>query len=217
MLEHIKTQLFATDTKLIAVSKTKPVEAIQAMYDKGQRDFGENRAAEAAEKYHALPKDINWHIIGHLQRNKVKEIAPFAALIHSADSARLLKEIDKEAKKNNRSIDCLLQFHIAEEESKFGWQNVDEVLEYLRGDAFAALTNVRICGVMGMATFTSDKEQVRSEFQSLRGHFDRLKEEFFSDAPAFKEISMGMSGDYETAVEEGSTIVRIGSLLFGKR
>ncbi len=217
MLEIIREQLAATQTKLIAVSKTKPVEAIEKMYAKGQRLFGENRAQEAAEKYEKLPKDIEWHLIGHLQRNKVKEIAPFAAMIHSADSARLIAEIDKRAAENDRVIDILLQFHIAEEESKYGWQNAETVLEFLRSDDFSALQNVQVCGVMGMATFTSDKEKVRTEFQKLKQYFDRLQSDFFADDAAFKEISMGMSGDYKIAIEEGSTMVRIGSLLFGSR
>ena len=217
MLETIKSQLSPTGTRLIAVSKTKPAEAVLAMYEKGQRLFGENRTQEAAEKYEKLPKDIEWHLIGHLQRNKVKDIAPFAAMIHSADSARLIAEIDKRAAENERVIDILLQFHIAEEESKYGWQNTETVSEYLGSAAFTTLENVRVCGVMGMATFTSDKEQVRSEFRKLKEYFDYLKNDFFADSPHFKEISMGMSGDYKIAVEEGSTMVRIGSLLFGRR
>ncbi len=217
MLERIQEELLKTNTTLVAVSKTKPAAAIQAMYDKGQRIFGENRVQEVAEKYETLPKDIQWHAIGHLQRNKVKFIAPFISMIHSVDSARLLEEINKQAAKNDRSIDCLLQFHIAEEESKFGWQNVEDVLTFLKSSDFSEMKNVRIVGVMGMATFTDDKEQVRGEFQRLKGYFEELKSDFFTDNEAFKEISMGMSGDYQLAVEEGSTMVRIGSLLFGRR
>lgn len=217
MLEKIHEELLKTSTTLVAVSKTKPAAAIQMMYDKGQRIFGENRVQEVAEKHETLPKDIQWHAIGHLQRNKVKFIAPFISMIHSVDSARLLEEINKQAAKNERSIDCLLQFHIAEEESKFGWQNVEDVLTFLKSSDFSEMKNVRIVGVMGMATFTDDKEQVRGEFQRLKGYFEELKSDFFTDNEAFKEISMGMSGDYQLAVEEGSTMVRIGSLLFGGR
>lgn len=217
MLEKIQKELQETNTTLVAVSKTKPNAAIQAMYDKGQRIFGENRVQEVAEKQEALPKDIQWHVIGHLQRNKVKQIAPFISMIHSVDSPRLLKEIDKRAAENERVIDCLLQFHIAEEEDKFGWQNVEDVLAFLNDVDFLKMKNVRIVGVMGMATFTDDTKQVRGEFKRLKDYFDRLKNGFFADKESFKEISMGMSGDYQLAVEEGSTMVRIGSLLFGKR
>lgn len=217
MLEKIQKELLKTNTTLVAVSKTKPASAIQEMYDKGQRIFGENRVQEVVDKYETLPKDIQWHAIGHLQRNKVKYIAPFVSMIHSVDSARLLSEINKRAEENERVIDCLLQFHIAEEESKFGWQKVQEVLDFLNSSDFPKMKNIRIVGLMGMATFTDDTEQVRGEFKRLKGYFDELKNTFFSDNEAFKEISMGMSGDYQLAVEEGSTMVRIGSLLFGKR
>lgn len=217
MLEHIKQELAKTNTTLVAVSKTKPAAAIQAMYDKGQRIFGENKVQEVADKYETLPKDIEWHVIGHLQRNKVKYIAPFVALIHSVDSARLLTEINKRAAENDRIIDCLLQFHIAEEESKFGWQSVKEVSDFLNSDAFANLKNIHITGVMGMATFTDEETQVRGEFKKLKTYFQELKDSYFADDASFKEISMGMSGDYKLAAEEGSTMVRIGSLLFGSR
>ena len=217
MLEKIQKELLKTNTTLVAVSKTKPASAIQEMYDKGQRIFGENRVQEVVEKYESLPKDIQWHAIGHLQRNKVKFIAPFISMIHSVDSARLLEEINKRAVENERNIDCLLQFHIAEEESKFGWQNVEDVLIFLNSTTFSEMKNVRIVGVMGMATFTDNAEQVKGEFQRLKTYFDALKSEFFADNEDFKEISMGMSGDYQLAVEEGSTMVRIGSLLFGRR
>ncbi len=201
---------------LIAVSKTKPAAMIKDLYDKGQRDFGENRALELAEKYEQLPQDIRWHMIGHLQTNKVKYIAPFIHLIHSVDRFKVLKEINKQAEKNERIIDCLLQFHIAEEESKFGFDKI-EVQEMLSSETFTQLKNVRILGVMGMATFTDDMVQVRKEFGQLKQIFDYLKETYFAAQDSFKEISMGMSGDYKIALEEGSTMVRVGSLIFGAR
>jgi pyridoxal phosphate enzyme (YggS family) len=214
--KELQKELARTQTKLIAVSKTKPHEQIMGMYEKGQRDFGENRVQEMADKYEALPKDIRWHFIGHLQTNKVKYMAEFVHLVHSVDRQKVLKEINKRARQNDRVIDCLLQFHIAEEESKFGF-DLPEVREMLEGQAFANFKNVRICGVMGMATFTDDHEKVRREFQSLHKIFDTLRSDFFADQPHFREISMGMSGDYPIAQEEGSTMVRIGSLLFGPR
>ena len=216
MLQKILTELADSQTKLVAVSKTKPVAAIQAMYDEGQRIFGENRVQELVEKEAALPKDIEWHQIGHLQTNKVKYIAPFVSLIHAVDSFKLLKEINKQAAKNNRIIDCLLQFHIAQESSKFGFDEVTAT-EVLSNSAFQQLANIRIVGVMGMATFTQDKVQVKQEFQQLKQLFDSLKATFFPLDLHFKEISMGMSGDYKLAIAEGSTMVRIGSLLFGSR
>lgn len=202
--------------KLVAVSKTKPIEMIQQAYDAGQRDFGENKAQELAEKQPRLPDDVRWHFIGHLQTNKVKYIAPFVTLIHAVDSLKLLKEINKQAKKNERIIDCLLEFHIAEEESKFGL-NLEMAPEILKSDEFHGMKNIRICGVMGMATFTEDQDQVRREFKSLKAYFEDLKREFFQEKPEFKEISMGMSGDYLLAIEEGATIVRVGSRIFGSR
>lgn len=217
MLGIIKEELDKTKTTLVAVSKTKPVGMIQEMYDKGQRIFGENRVQEVVEKAEVLPKDIQWHLIGHLQRNKVKYIAPFISMIHSGDSERLLNEINKRALENERCIDVLLQFHIAEEESKFGWQSQEAASTFLSSEAYSAMKNIRVCGVMGMATFTDDTKQVHQEFKHLKGIFDYLKEKHFAAAPHFKEVSMGMSGDYKIAVEEGSTMVRIGSLLFGKR
>jgi len=186
------------------------------MYDAGQRIFGENRVQELVEKEAVLPKDIEWHQIGHLQTNKVKYIAPFVSLIHAVDSLKLLKEINKQALKNDRVIDCLLQFHIAEESSKFGF-DAEEVMTILKSEAFKNFENIRITGVMGMATFTHDKAQVKQEFKQLKTIFDTLKKSFFSTDVHFKEISMGMSGDYQLAVSEGSTMVRIGSLLFGSR
>ncbi|MCB0522724.1 MAG: YggS family pyridoxal phosphate-dependent enzyme [Lewinellaceae bacterium] len=215
MLESILQQL-PPQTRLVAVSKTKPLAAILALYQKGQRIFGENRAQELAEKYEALPKDIEWHLIGHLQTNKVRYIAPFVACIHSVDSLKLLLEIDKQAQKNNRSIDCLLQFHIASEETKFGLDRAEAEAILLSAE-FSQLRHIRITGVMGMATFTDNTAQVRREFKSLKAIFDHLKATFFANAPYFREISMGMSGDYQIAIAEGSTLVRIGTLLFGER
>lgn len=202
--------------KLVAVSKTKPIEMLQQAYNAGQRDLGENKAQELATKQPQLPTDIRWHFIGHLQTNKVKYIAPFVSLIHAVDSLKLLKEINKQALKNERVIDCLLEFHIAEEESKFGLA-LDTAREIIKSDELAEMKNVRICGVMGMATFTSDQDQIRREFKTLKEYFEVLKREFFSEEPEFKEISMGMSGDYLLAIEEGATIVRVGSKIFGSR
>ncbi|MBK7939284.1 MAG: YggS family pyridoxal phosphate-dependent enzyme [Lewinellaceae bacterium] len=216
MFTEILQKLSTSRTTLVAVSKTHPPERILALYNKGQRIFGENRVQEMLEKYAALPKDIEWHLIGHLQTNKVKLVAPFVRMIHSVDSLRLLEEIDKQAIKNNRVIDCLLQFHIASEESKFGFDET-EAREMISGDIFPRLKNIRICGVMGMATFTDETRLVRSEFKYLHDIFQHLKKDFFNADPHFCEISMGMSGDWQIAVEEGSTMVRIGSLLFGPR
>ena len=216
MLSQIQSKLSASSARLVAVSKTHPASRILDLYHQGQRVFGENRPQEMLEKQAALPADIEWHQIGHLQTNKVKTIAPFVALIHSVDSLRLLQEIDKQALKCQRVIDCLLQFHIAEEETKFGLSEA-EAVELLQSAEFKALQNVRICGVMGMATFTDHTEQVRSEFRNLKSIFERLKAQFFIQQPHFKEISMGMSGDWELALEEGSTLLRIGSLIFGER
>ncbi len=201
---------------LVAVSKTKPVVLIKEAYDAGHRIFGENKAQELAEKKPQLPDDIEWHFIGHLQRNKVKYIAPFVSLIHAVDSLKLLKEINKQAQNSNRIIPCLLQFHIATEETKFGL-NYDEASELLASEEYRSMKNISIAGVMGMATFTDDMELVRREFRSLKNYFDRLKENHFRDDNAFKEISMGMSNDYRVAIEEGSTIIRIGTKIFGSR
>lgn len=201
---------------LVAVSKTKPVEMIRKVYDAGQRDFGENKAQDMAAKYPQLPNDIRWHFIGHLQTNKVKYIAPFVYLIHAVDSLKVLKEINKQAAKNDRVIDCLLEFHIAREESKFGLK-MDEAEAILQSDAFKQMQNIRLCGVMGMATYTDDKQQVADEFHQLTLYFKELKQKYFSSAGYFKEISMGMSGDYPIAIREGATLVRIGSKIFGER
>jgi pyridoxal phosphate enzyme (YggS family) len=216
ILTEVLAELSPKAVTLVAVSKTKPQAVISEMYDQGQRIFGENRVQELVEKHEALPKDIQWHLIGHLQRNKVKYIAPFVSMIHSIDSPRLFKEVNKEAAKNERTIDCLLQFHIAEEESKFGFDKV-EVIAFLESEVYKNAQNVNIVGIMGMATFTDDEAQVRKEFQHLKRLFDELKIEYFQDKLDFKEVSMGMSGDYQLAMEEGSTMVRIGSKLFGKR
>ncbi len=204
------------EVTLVAVSKTKPNEDILKAYSVGQRIFGENKVQELVNKFEELPKDIEWHMIGHLQTNKVKYIAPFIHLIHSIDSIKLLKEINKEAKKNKRTIKCLLQFHIAQETSKFGF-SLDEVKDFLSSEDFIELNNIELCGVMGMATFSEDKELVRDEFQLLHNIFHILKSHYFKFNPTFKEISMGMSDDYELAIEEGSTMVRIGSTIFGGR
>ena len=216
MLEQILSELEPSKTKLIAVSKTKPNEAILNLYNQGQRRFGENYVQEIVDKQATLPTDIEWHFIGHLQSNKVKYIAPFVHTIHSVDSFKLLTEINKQAAKNERVIKVLLQFHIAEEETKFGFdtEGVKEMMDEL---TTTPLTHIEICGLMGMATFTDDKTQVRREFQELKRIFDELKQTYFADKQYFSEISMGMSDDYLMAIEEGSTMVRIGSLLFGKR
>ncbi len=201
---------------LIAVSKTKPSSMIVEAYEVGQRVFGENHALEMRDKHAELPKDIKWHFIGHLQTNKIKYIAPFVTLIHSIDSLNLLQNVDKEAKKNDRIIDCLLQFHIAEEETKFGL-SLEEAKEMLQSVEFKSLQNVRICGVMGMATNTDDEQQIRKEFHHLKEIFDTLRQMYFVDCQEFKEISMGMSHDYKLAIAEGATLVRVGSSIFGAR
>lgn len=214
LIETLKT--IPEHVQLVAVSKTKPNEDLMEAYHADQRVFGENKVQELTTKYEELPKDIQWHMIGHLQRNKVKYIAPFVSMIHAVDSVRLLKEINKQAKKNNCIIDCLLQFHIAEESTKFGL-DLAEAKELLSSDEFKAMENISVCGIMGMATFTDNEEQVRREFRELKKIFNELKETFFKANDSFKEISMGMSGDYKIAIEEGSTMVRIGSSIFGAR
>jgi len=214
-LEQIKSSL-PDHVQLVAVSKTKPLPLLQEAYDAGQRHFGENRVQELVDKFEALPTDIHWHMIGHLQSKKVKYIAPFVYLIHGIDSLKLLEEVNKQAAKNDRIIDCLLQFHIASEDTKYGF-SFEEVDELLGSADFFQLKNVRIVGVMGMATFTDDTNVVRCEFATLYNYFNLLKNKHFKFAPYFKEISMGMSGDYLIAVEEGSTMVRVGSSIFGGR
>jgi pyridoxal phosphate enzyme (YggS family) len=209
-IKNLNKEIKPTKAKLVAVSKTKPVEEVQEAYDAGQRVFGENMVQELVEKYEKLPKDIEWHLIGHLQTNKVKYIAPFISLIESVDSLKLLQEINKQALKNNRVIDCLLQIYIADEETKFGL-GYDELIELLRSDEYSALKNVRVVGLMGM------EKQINDEFTELRILFDGIKVSFFRDKDYFKEISMGMSSDYKIALEQGSTMIRVGSTIFGQR
>jgi pyridoxal phosphate enzyme (YggS family) len=208
--------IITKDATLIAVSKTKPVSAVLEAYNAGQRHFGENKVQEMEMKHEALPKDIHWHLIGHLQSNKVKYIAPFVHLIHSVDSLKLLQEINKQGKKNQRIIKCLLQFHIAEEETKFGL-SLSEAVELLNTPEYAEMKNIEIVGVMGMASFTEDQNKIQNEFRSLKALFDTLKSDYFEEQASFKEISMGMSGDYKIALLEGSTMVRVGSSIFGSR
>lgn len=214
MYEELIQQLGSA--RLVAVSKTQPNEAILRLYAQGQRIFGENKVQELVPKYETLPKDIEWHLIGHLQSNKVKYIAPFVAMIHSVDSLKLLEEINKQAAKNQRVIDCLLQFKINDEETKFGL-DLDEAFDLLESDIYPTLKNIRLCGVMGMASFVEDEGQIHREFRQLKNIFDQLKTRYFGDQVHFKEVSMGMSDDYPIALEEGSTLVRVGTLLFGAR
>jgi len=211
----IRTEI-PSEVQLIAVSKTKPVSAIQEAYKAGQRAFGENKVQELVDKYAQLPKDIQWHLIGHLQTNKVKYIAEFVHLIHAVDSLKLLQEIDKQAQKYQRIIPCLLQFHIAEEEAKFGL-DFSEAEELLQSREFIEMQHVQIVGLMGMSTFTENTEQIRDEFRNLNNYFQIIKSHYFKFNPAFKHLSMGMSGDYPIAIEEGSNMIRIGSTLFGTR
>ena len=202
--------------KLVAVSKTKPVRDILEAYDAGQRLFGENRVQELLNKKDHVPWDVEWHLIGHLQTNKVRFVVPFVSMIQSVDSVKLLTAINNEALKINRIVNCLLQIHIATEETKYGF-SMDELTEAARTELFDQLTQVRICGVMGMATFTDDQKVVRGEFRYLKQCFESLRENYFRTNLHFREISMGMSGDYRIAAEEGSTMVRIGSMVFGER
>ena len=210
-LKEIEQSLPAKVT-LVAVSKTKPNSDLMQAYEVGQRIFGENKIQEMTQKWETMPKDVQWHMIGHVQRNKVKYMAEYVSLIHGVDSFRLLKEINKQALKNDRIIACLLQMHIAEEETKFGL-DADELREIVLSEEFQQLKNVRIKGLMGMATFTDNKVQIRREFKTLKGYFDKTKETL----PDMNILSMGMSGDYQIAIEEGSTMVRIGSSIFGAR
>ena len=213
-LLRIKSTLPSTVT-LVAVSKTKPISDLMEAYDAGQRIFGENKIQEMAEKWEAMPKDIEWHMIGHVQTNKVKFMAPFVSLIHGVDSMKLLEEINKQAKKNNRIIDCLLQIYIAEEETKFGLDE-KELNEILVSEAFKEMKNIRIVGLMGMATFTDNQEQIKKEFTYLKSIFDKTNQLLTSNSQLLT-LSMGMSGDYQLAIECGSTMVRIGSSIFGGR
>ena len=209
-------QTLKENVKLVAVSKYQPIELLEEAYEAGQRVFGESHALEVRDKAEALPKDIEWHFIGHLQTNKVKYIAPFISCIESVDSLKLMQEINKQALKNDRVIDCLLQFHVAQEETKSGF-TLEECEQVLSSDEFASLKNIRIIGVMGMATYTEDEKQIRKEFKTLVANFAYLKMAYFSTNQDFKEISMGMTDDYQIAMSEGSTIVRVGSGIFGER
>ena len=214
-LQKVKATL-KPNVELVAVSKFHPAEAIQEAYEAGQRVFGESHVQELVEKEKVLPKDIQWHFIGHLQTNKVKYMAPFVSLIHSMDSLKLMKEIDKQAEKYGRVIDVLLQIHVAAEETKFGF-TPEEVVEMLQEDEWKNCTHVRIVGLMAMATNTDDEARIGREFESVAQLFEVLKDSFFADKPEFKELSMGMSGDYLIAQEHGSTMARVGSMIFGER
>jgi pyridoxal phosphate enzyme (YggS family) len=214
-IEKIKQQT-GQKVKLIAVSKTKPVELLMEAYTAGQRLFGENKVQEMLGKYEQMPKDIEWHMIGHLQSNKVKYMVSFVGMIHSVDSLKLLEVINKEGEKNNRVINCLLQIFIADEEAKFGLDK-NELIALLESDSYKQMKNIRICGLMGMATNTDDENKIRMEFRGLKQLCDEIKQHYFANQPTFKELSMGMSSDYLIAAEEGSTLIRVGSLIFGER
>jgi len=214
-INHINTKLPA-GSRLVAVSKFHPIDAIMEAYDAGQRIFGESRVQELCEKQPLCPGDIEWHFIGHLQTNKIKQIAPFISLIHGVDSLKLLKEIDKEGEKIDRVIPCLIQIHIAQEETKFGF-SFDECRTFLSSDALKNLKFIRLSGLMGMATLTDNRSQIRSEFNRLKEFFTELKKDYLKENDSIKELSMGMSDDYEIAVEEGSTMIRVGSAIFGSR
>lgn len=215
-IKSLKNETTPKKVTLIAVSKTKTVADIQEAYDAGQRLFGENTVQEMVEKYEQLPKDIEWHQIGHLQTNKVKYIAPFISMIQAVDSLKLLQEINKQAEKNKRVIDCLLQIYIADEETKFGL-GFDEAIELLRSEEFAGFKNVRIRGLMGIATNTDKEKQLKDEFHELKTFFDGIKQSFFRKEDSFNVVSMGMSSDYEIAIEQGSNMIRVGSTIFGSR
>jgi pyridoxal phosphate enzyme (YggS family) len=215
-IKRLKNETDTIKVQLIAVSKTKPEEEVMEAYDAGQRLFGENMVQELVDKYEHLPKDIQWHLIGHLQSNKVKYIAPFISMVQSVDSLKLLQEIDKHAQKRGRVIDCLLQVHIADEETKFGL-GFDETIELLRSEEFATLKNVRIRGLMGIATNTENEKQVKEEFYELKTFFDGVKQSFFRKEGSFDTLSMGMSSDYKIAIEQGSNMIRLGSTIFGQR
>jgi pyridoxal phosphate enzyme (YggS family) len=215
-IKRLKKETDPIKVTLLAVSKTKPVEEVQEAYDAGQRLFGENMVQELVEKQEHLPKDIQWHIIGHLQTNKVKYIAPFISMIQSVDSLKLLQEINKHAEKNNRIIDCLLQIYIADEETKFGL-GFDEAIELLRSEELAALKYIRIRGFMGIATNTENEKQIKDEFYELKTFFDGIKQSYFRKDKTFDTLSMGMSSDYKLAIEQGSNMVRLGSTIFGSR
>ncbi|GGB68318.1 YggS family pyridoxal phosphate enzyme [Flavobacterium suaedae] len=214
-LNNIKQSL-PENVTLVAVSKTKPVADLMEAYEAGQRIFGENKVQEMTDKWEQMPKDIQWHMIGHVQTNKVKYMAPFVSLIHGVDSLKLLKEVNKQAKKNDRVIDCLLQMHIADEETKFGMDE-QELSDLLNSEVFTQMENVKVKGLMGMATFTEDTAQIKQEFTALKNIFDKLKEKPTTKNFEPDTLSMGMSGDYEIAVTCGSNMVRIGSSIFGAR
>ena len=209
------TQTLPAGCRLIAVSKTQPIEKIQEAYAAGQRLFGENKAQELTSKFESLPKDFEWHMIGHLQSNKVKYIVPFVNLIHSIDSLKLLAEVDKQAKKIGRVVDCLLQVHIAAEDTKYGFSE-SEIFETFQAEQFKSLTHIRIMGLMGMATLTENQAQIRNEFKSLKTLFNKIKT-MSVPSVTMKELSMGMSSDYKIAIEEGSTLIRVGTAIFGER
>ncbi|MDB5288211.1 MAG: YggS family pyridoxal phosphate-dependent enzyme [Mucilaginibacter sp.] len=213
---NLKKETDAINVALLAVSKTKPAGDLQQAYDAGQRLFGENMVQELVEKYEVLPKDIQWHLIGHLQTNKVKYIAPFISMIQSVDSIKLLQEINKHAIKNNRVIDCLLQIYIADEETKFGL-GFDEAIELLRSEEYAELKNIRIRGLMGIATNTDSEKQIKDEYYELKTFYDGVKLSFFRKEESFDTLSMGMSSDYKLAIEQGSNMIRLGSTIFGGR
>ena len=202
--------------ELVCVSKFHTDEALMEAYNCGERVFGESKVQEMCGKYERLPKDIQWHFIGHLQTNKIKYIVPFVSLIHGVDSYKLLEEINKQAQKANRTINCLLQVHIAQEDTKFGF-SAQELLDTLQAEEWKNLQHVKICGLMGMATFTDNKAQIKAEFSTLKTLFDQIKSSYFAEEPSFKNISMGMSDDFELAIEQGSNMVRVGSLIFGNR
>jgi pyridoxal phosphate enzyme (YggS family) len=215
-IHRLETELSGTGARLVVVTKTHPVERLQEAYNAGARLFGENRVQEMTAKQPELPTDVEWHLIGQLQTNKVKYLAPFVHTIQSIDSLKLLLEIEKQAAKYGRVIRGLLQFHIAREDTKTGL-SLPEAEALLASDEFGQLRQVQLCGVMGVATFTDDEAQLRQEFQTLRGYFDHLKARFFATSDDFQEISMGMSGDYRLALQEGSTLIRVGSAIFGAR
>ncbi len=202
--------------RLVAISKTKPIEVVLEMYNQGQRIFGENRVQELLPKYNSLPQDIEWHLVGHLQSNKIKQIAPFISMIESVDSVMLLEEINKQAQRSDRVINCLLQIFIAEEKTKFGLSE-NELNSLLESKIFTDLKHIRICGLMGMATNTPDQQKIENEFKHLHQLFARIKKDYFADKPYFKELSIGMSSDYKIALNCGATLIRLGSLIFGER
>lgn len=214
-LKQIQSEL-PQGVRLVAVSKFHPKEAIEEAYKTGQRIFGESKVQEMTDKQESLPKDIEWHFIGHLQSNKIKYMAPYVTMIHGIDSYKLLSEVNKQAAKAGRTIDCLIQLHIAQEETKFGF-SFDECREMLAREEWNSLANIRICGLMGMASNTNSEEQIEREFRSLNRFFNEVKRDFFADQPAFCELSMGMSHDYPMAIAAGSTLVRVGSKIFGDR